>query len=265
MFNDCMAFKTIDLTGWNTSNVIAFSQMFEGCEALEEIIGLETWDTSSGKNFGEMFRYCHNLKELNLSSFDTRNATHTYKHPNSEYGVTNIFGPEMYRLEKVTLGENWTFLGDGGCSKGYFTTPSADYIDGADGNWYTIDGTAYAPADIPNLTYATYYASPTIVDAVIWDRDSKKYMHLSAMKAYHDLLNADIDTKLDVIRQLIPDIVVDSELSDTSVNPVQNKVINETINMLSSAVAHIDVESNETVITLEELVRQLEAIENGTY
>lgn len=163
MFNDCMAIKTFDLTGWDTSNVISFSQMFEGCEALENIIGLETWNTSSGKNFGEMFRYCHSLKELNLSSFDTRNATHTYKHPSSEYGLTNIFGAEMTSLEKVTLGENWTFLGDGGCTKGYFPTPSATYIDDADGTWYTLDGVAYASSAVPNLTAGTYYAYPPSV------------------------------------------------------------------------------------------------------
>ena len=200
MFNDCMAFKTIDVTGWNTTNVISFAQMFEGCEALEEIVGLHTWNTSNGKNFGEMFRYCYALKELDLSSFDTRNATKAYKHPNSEPGLNYIFGPENRYLKKITFGRNWTFLGSGDCTNGYLPAPSADYIENADGLWYDEDGTPYAPANIPNLTRATYYATPVLA---AWAHDSKRYMSLNSMRAYHNLQAAAIEHKFASIQESV--------------------------------------------------------------
>lgn len=236
MFNDCLAFTTIDFTGWNTSNVIAFSQMFEGCENLEKIIGLETWDTSSGKNFGEMFRYCYALKELDLSSFDTRNATTTYQHPSAEKGLNQFFGPEARALEKVTFGPNFTFLGDGGCVNGYLPVPSENYFQGTDGNWYTLEGVAYTPTAIPNNTYATYYATKTLAQ-------SHKYVSYNSLVHYNSKLNDKF----------------------TAVTTTANEYANTKVAELAATVAYIDIEDNSTIITEEVVIQTLEEIANGKY
>lgn len=37
-------------------------------------------------------------------------------------------------------------------------TPSADYLEGADGSWYNFGGIEYAPDAIPDRTANAYYA-----------------------------------------------------------------------------------------------------------
>lgn len=191
----------IDVTGWDTSNVIAFNQLCDGMWNLQKIDGLETWNTSKGVCFGEMFRSCGSLKELDLSNFDTRKAnegTPISTNNSKSYGLQLMFDG-CTNLEKLSLGENFTRYGNGEISQNtYAVIPSS-----VSGYWYTIDGAQYAPADVPDLTAGTYYASPTLA---IWDRDSKKYIHLAAMRQYHDTLNADIDTKIDSLREEMENI-----------------------------------------------------------
>lgn len=211
MFSYCIALLDIDVSGWDTSNVIAFAQMFEAMQYLEEIIGLDDFNTAKGKSFAEMFSGCYALKELNLSSFDTRaaNVGTVISGNNSTSTCTKNMFANCRNLEKITIGENFTFAGNGTAAASYhgvLPTPSATYINGADGNWYTEDGATYAVADIPNLTYAVYYASPIVLADSIWDRDSKKYMHLSAMRKYHDMQNAEIDIKIDTLKEELGNI-----------------------------------------------------------
>lgn len=195
----------IDVTGWDTSNVIAFNQLCDGMVNLEKIDGLETWNTSKGVCFAEMFHSCVKLKEINLSSFDTRKAdvgTPISTNGSTSYGLQMMF-EGCLSLEKLILSENFTRFGNGTIGSNYyayFPTPTTNAHKDADGMWYTTDGNGYTPADVPDLTAGIYYASPTLA---IWDRDSKKYMHLAAMRHYHDMLNADIDTKIDSLREAI--------------------------------------------------------------
>ena len=44
MFNNCSSLQSIDLTGWNTSNVTTMSQMFRNCYKLTTLIGGITID-----------------------------------------------------------------------------------------------------------------------------------------------------------------------------------------------------------------------------
>lgn len=160
----------IDVSGWDTSNVTCFAQMFDGNYYLEKVIGLETWDTSKGLDFMEMFGGCSKLKELDLSSFDTRKAKvgtiiNTGTNAKGKGLKSMISGCSS--LEKITFGSNFSFNGDGsltGNNRAILPTPSSANIEGADGNWYTIDGAAYAPANIPNLTYNIYYSSLNKID-----------------------------------------------------------------------------------------------------
>ena len=139
----------------DTGNVVTFAQIFEACWSLERVIGLENWDTSKGNDFSEMFSGCGNLKEVNLSSFDTRNAN---VNPSGNW-VFLRFLSGCNKLEKITFGANFDYDGVG-CSDEYrFVMPSASGVEGWDGNWYNATtGEAFAPADIPEKTAATYVA-----------------------------------------------------------------------------------------------------------
>ena len=219
MFNDVQVTE-YDVSNWDVSNVKVFSQMFETNTVCERIIGLENWNTSNGICFEDMFSGCENIKELNLSSFDTRKAhsgTSTSTNGSTSACTKNMLN-QMYRLEKITLGENFTFLGDGTSREiGSLPTQSSTYIENADGNWYTIDGTVYASSDIPNLTANTYYAS---MDVVKWERDSNKYIHLSALRKYHELHDSYITSKLDKITESV-EVTIVKDGEETTLNGIR--------------------------------------------
>lgn len=102
MFSSCCNVKTLDLSGFNTTNVTTFSGMFNGCENLESInlssftisdkttslsnmfiycrhlkniIRNKNWNTSNVTTFEAMFQECYSLKELDISDFNFSKAT----------------------------------------------------------------------------------------------------------------------------------------------------------------------------------------------
>ena len=62
--------KTLDMSGWKTSNVKDMNGMFYLCNGIESL-NLSGWDTSNVKDMGEVFHGCNNLKNLELSGWDT--------------------------------------------------------------------------------------------------------------------------------------------------------------------------------------------------
>ena len=161
MFNDCRVMKTVDLSMFDTSKVTEFSQMFEACGSLEKIIGLENFVTTSGHDFSEMFSGCGSLKELNLSTFDTRQANSKYL---NDGRYTNLmfqsFMGGCTKLEKITFGPYFSFDGDGSAPTNYkLVMPAASGVPGWDGHWYHVQtGVGYQPSEIPEETAATYVA-----------------------------------------------------------------------------------------------------------
>ena len=65
--------KTLDLSGWKTSNVEYMNAMFYGCRSLKSL-NLSGWDTSNVKNMSWAFSGCLNLNSLDLSCWDTSNV-----------------------------------------------------------------------------------------------------------------------------------------------------------------------------------------------
>ncbi len=161
VFNNCESMKTVDLSSFETSKVREFSQLFEACYSLEKVVGLENWDTSSGHDFSEMFSGCRSLKELNLSTFDTRQADPAYwTYADCENWVFLRFMTGCSSLEKVTFSPYFSFDGKGDCPDSYkFVMPAATGVEGWDGYWYNAEtGEKYLPSEIPELTEATYVA-----------------------------------------------------------------------------------------------------------
>jgi surface protein len=154
----------LDVSNLITSKVTCFDQMFELCNKATEIIGLENFDTSNGLGFSEMFGGCIQLKELDLSSFDTTKAKDGANASTNGSKTTTMQGmfTAMVSLEKITLGEKFSFNGDGTTAvpENVAVLP----IPGADGNWYDMIGNAFAPSDVPDKVFGVYYASQKIAE-----------------------------------------------------------------------------------------------------
>lgn len=115
--------ETIDLSGFETSNLKNLHKTFKGCYNLVEIKGLENFDTSDVLCFNEMFDGCYRIEELDLSNFDTRNARDNADiSGNNEKSKTlkNMFNA-TYKLQKLTLGPNFSSNGDGTTSENFAT------------------------------------------------------------------------------------------------------------------------------------------------
>lgn len=167
-FHNC-AEEELDLSGWDVSKVQFFCQMFENSPNLKHIKGLEKWDTSSGLGFDGMFERCYKLEEVDLSSFNTAKAKNNVSASSNGHTTATLQNMLLScnNLKKVTLGPNFSVNGDGtntaAGNKLVLPTPSASYIEGADGNWYTFTGDSHAPNAVKDKTAETYYASYDIV------------------------------------------------------------------------------------------------------
>lgn len=92
LFSNCKKLKYLDLSGLNTGNVVTFQTMFQCCNELENIIGLNQFNTAKVKDMSYMFTNCFKLKYLDISNFAT-NKVESFKGFASECEMLeNIIG-----------------------------------------------------------------------------------------------------------------------------------------------------------------------------
>jgi surface protein len=70
MFNSCEKLTELDLSVFDTSNVILMDKMFCGCSSLTEL-NLSSFNTEKVESMAVMFSGCSSLTELDLSNFRT--------------------------------------------------------------------------------------------------------------------------------------------------------------------------------------------------
>lgn len=70
MFTNCKNLKQLDLSGFSTGNVREMTHMFSRCSNLEQV-NLSGLDTHNVEYMGQMFYGCESLKQLDLNSFNT--------------------------------------------------------------------------------------------------------------------------------------------------------------------------------------------------
>lgn len=78
MFCYCIYLKNLTIQNWtaNTGNNITFNYMFQHCEALENIPGIENLVTSQATSLQYMFDYCKNLNDVSfIKTWNTTNVT----------------------------------------------------------------------------------------------------------------------------------------------------------------------------------------------
>ncbi len=74
MFSGCYNLTSLDLSGFDTSNVTDMANMFKDCQSLTSL-DLSGFNTSNVTDMVGMFKWCYNLTSLNLSGFNTSNVT----------------------------------------------------------------------------------------------------------------------------------------------------------------------------------------------
>ena len=75
MFQDCYNLEYLDLSNFNTEQVLDMNRMFESNNELARIDFGEHFKTSNVKDMQQMFHQCRSLSSLDLRNFDTKSVT----------------------------------------------------------------------------------------------------------------------------------------------------------------------------------------------
>lgn len=73
LFANCTSLESIDLSGFDTQNVMYMEGMFEGCTSLREIKMGGKFSTQNVVCTNYMFSGCTSLEHIDMTSFDTSN------------------------------------------------------------------------------------------------------------------------------------------------------------------------------------------------
>lgn len=100
MFSGMVKMKTLDVSGWDTSNVVSMQDMFYGCNALGDIIGIDEFDFSSCEDMRRMFAKTGlerlDTERWNMSS--VKNMSYMFGECNM---LTNIIGIEDWDVSSA--------------------------------------------------------------------------------------------------------------------------------------------------------------------
>ena len=117
VFNNCSKLTSLDVSGFDTSNVTGMYSMFRDCSALTSL-DVRGFDTSKVTKMGYMFQNCSALTSLDLSSFNmakvtysvdmlnfgTSNKIQTLKTPyNNSSAIAITTGSTLYNVSTETV------------------------------------------------------------------------------------------------------------------------------------------------------------------
>ncbi len=105
MFDGCKALKSLDLSRFDTQNVISMMCMFNGCSALTEL-DLSNFNTKNVRTMSSMFSGCSALTKLNLSSFNTRSVLYMENMFNGCSALTELKLPSSFTTDRVQQMQN---------------------------------------------------------------------------------------------------------------------------------------------------------------
>ena len=100
-FNKCSNIISLDLTNFDTSNVIDMSFMFSNCNKLKEIKGINKFITNNVTAMNSMFQECNEIDYLDLTNFDTSNITKMNHMFNKCHKLKKIKGINKFITNKV--------------------------------------------------------------------------------------------------------------------------------------------------------------------
>ena len=97
MFQACNELEYLNLSNFNTSNVIDMGFMFNKCHKLKQIKGINNFNTIKVTNMRSMFQLCNELEYLDLSNFNTSNVTNMENMFNQCYKLKCINGINQFQ------------------------------------------------------------------------------------------------------------------------------------------------------------------------
>ena len=142
MFKAYTECENIIFTDVDTSAVTYMENMFEGCEKLQSIEGLEQFDTRQVEDMENFFSNCASLKVADVSSFNTACIQER-----NNYNLDYFFRCNN-ELEKIIFGEHFSF------SDAYIKLPENT-------NWYK-EGTPDQLIDYDQLSKAEWNGEITL-------------------------------------------------------------------------------------------------------
>ena len=74
LFMNNKKMKYVDVSNFDTSNLVDMTYMFSECESLESI-DVSNFDTSNATDMTQLFKSCKSLKKLDVSNFNTSKVT----------------------------------------------------------------------------------------------------------------------------------------------------------------------------------------------
>ena len=150
MFNACASLVNLDLSNFDTSKVTIMHTMFQNCNKLVSLKGLENWNTENVTSMLAMFNKCFALTELDISNFNTSKVT-TMKSAFSACSALNKLDVSHFDTSKVTdmqaMFHNCSALGE------------LDVSNFDTSNVKTMDGIFYGCSALKNIDVSNFDTS----------------------------------------------------------------------------------------------------------
>ena len=73
LFNECTGLEEIDVTNLVSNKARYLRKMFFNCNKLKNIKGLYSWDLKSVEDISEIFAYCESLEEIDVRKWNVNN------------------------------------------------------------------------------------------------------------------------------------------------------------------------------------------------
>ena len=185
MFYDCDNLESLNLSGWDTSNVMYTDHMFHGCNNLKNL-DLSGWDTPNVMYMDHMFYNCRSLKSLDLSGWNTSNVE----------SFDDMFKncPAPYEVVNNKIVKTMNECGASGCltfgdvsGMGDITLPGDNPNNGYDG----VRGSGDLP--MPSAGVYTQVAPLTLIKKKKYKNKKKKKPHHTPNPSMYDYVDDYLD------------------------------------------------------------------------
>ena len=151
MFEGCSDLRSVDLSGFDTRNVINMQGMFSGCSELIEL-NLSSFDIKNVEDMSSMFANCDNLMELDLGGLNAENVSNMQNMFSGCYSLIelNLSG---FNTKKVTNMEEMF----NGCNRltnldlSGFHTENVTDMDNMFENCYSLTELDLSAFDVKNI------------------------------------------------------------------------------------------------------------------
>ena len=154
MFWGCSALSSLDLSNFNTANVMYMGNMFFNCSALSSLT-LSNFNTEKVESMGNLFEGCSALSSLDLSNFNTKKVRYMASMFRACSALTTIYVSDNFKTGQVT---NSTGMFSG-CTKlkGYSDSKTDHKYANCGTDGYFTPGCAYAEYDLSSETLTFRY------------------------------------------------------------------------------------------------------------